>query len=149
MKLNWMVGASVAALILTSACSKSSSGPEGSVAVNQSGRGVDVDVSYSNRQDFIAKMKDEAKNLESQMERLQVKATNAADNASAEAKTKLETLKEKSKNLNVEIDKAQNSNESTWNDVKASSRKAMDDAKNSFQDAKDWLSDKIHSATSK
>jgi hypothetical protein len=144
-----MLGASLAAVLVTSACSKSSSGPEGAIAVNQSGKGVDVDVSYSNRQDFISKMKEEGKNLEAEMERLQVKATNAADNASAEAKTKLEALKEKSKNLDVQIDKAQNASESTWDDVKASSRKAMDEAKSSFQDAKDWLSDKFHSATSK
>ena len=79
MKCNWMLGASFAAVLVTSACSKSSSGPEGAIAVNQSGKGVDVDVSYSNRQDFISKMKEEGKNLEAEMERLQVKATNAAE----------------------------------------------------------------------
>jgi hypothetical protein len=143
-----MTCAGVVALLVTGACSKSSSGPQGTIAVNQSGSNVDVDVSYSNRQDFISRMKDESKDIKAEIERLQVKATNAADNSAAAAKTKLQELKEKSSNLDVQIDKAQNATESTWNDVKASSRKAMDEAKNSFQDAKDWLSEKWQSATS-
>jgi peptidoglycan hydrolase CwlO-like protein len=141
MKWNYLIAASVAALLLTTACNQSSSNSAtGTASVSE--KGVDVDVSYQKRDDWVAKMKREASDLNAEIDRL-------AKDGSAEAKTKAETLKDKSKNLNVEIDKVQNATASTWEDVKASSSKAMDDAKSSFRDAKDWVARKLQEAGQK
>jgi hypothetical protein len=51
--------------------------------------------------------------------------------------------------LNVEIEKAQNATASTWEDVKSSSRRAMDDASAGFRDAKAWVGEKLQQAGEK
>jgi len=139
MKWNSMIAASVVALLLTTACEKKNSA-SGTASVGE--KGVEVDVSYAKKDDWVAKMKNEANKLGDEIERL-------SKDGSAEAKAKAETLKEKSKNLNVEIDKTQNATESTWDDVKSSSRRAMDDASASFRDAKDWVGRKLQQAGEK
>ena len=144
MKLNLQICAGVVALLLTAACGKSD-GAKSTVATHPSGSGVDVDVSFSQKQDLVSKMKSQLNDVNGEIEKLSSKASNSTDSASSDAKSKLETLKDKAKNLNVEIDKVQNATESTWNDIKASSRKAFDEAKNSFRDAKDWAAQKLES----
>ena len=139
MKWNGMIAAGVVALLLTTACEKSS---DAKATASVGDKSVDVDVSYAKKDDWISKMKSQANDLSAEIQRL-------STNGSEEAKSKLETLKEKSKNLNVEIDKAQNSTESTWSDVKASSKKAMDEASDSFRDAKDWVARKLQQAGDK
>lgn len=139
MKLNLMIAASVVALLLTTACEKSNNaGASASVGDKK----VDVDVSFAQRDDWVSKMKAQAKDLGNEIERL-------SKDGSAEAKAKAETLKEKSKNLNVEINKTENATESTWSDVRSSSRKAMDDVGASFRDAKNWVGEKLQQAGEK
>jgi len=139
MKWNGMLAVGVVALLLTTACEKSA-GTKATASVGD--KSVDVDVSYAQKDDWISKLKSQASDVNAEIQRL-------STNGSEEAKSKLETLKDKSKNLNVEIDKAQNATESTWNDVKASSKKAMDEASASFQDAKDWVAKKLQQAGDK
>jgi peptidoglycan hydrolase CwlO-like protein len=139
MKSNLMIAACVAALLLTTACEKSPSA-QGTASVGE--KGVNVDVSFSERDDWVSKMKSEANKLESEIERL-------SKEGSAEAKAKADELRAKSKNLNVEIDKTQNANSSNWEDVKASSRRAMDDAGDAFRDAKNWVGEKLQQAGQK
>lgn len=125
MKLNGMIAASVAALLLTTACEKQS-GASATASVGD--KKVDVDVSLKERDDWVSKMKAQAEDVGKEIERL-------SKEGSAEAKIKAEALKEKSKGLNEQIDKAQNATAETWNDVKAGTQKAMDDVK-------DWWNSK-------
>ena len=125
MKWNGMIAASVVALLLTTACEKQS-GASASASVGD--KKVDVDVSLKERDDWVSKMKAQVNDVNAEIERL-------AKDGSAEAKVKAESLKEKSKGLNVEIEKAQNATAETWNDVKSGTKKAMDDVK-------DWWNSK-------
>jgi hypothetical protein len=104
---------------------------------------VEVEYSYSQKDELVSKMKQQLADVNDEMKRLSDKIANSAGNAKEEAKPKLEALKEKAKNLDVYIDKAQNATESTWGDVKDGSRKALDDAKRGFNEARAWLADKI------
>ena len=61
----------------------------------------------------------------------------------AEAKPKLETLREQTARLNKQLDEAKNATESTWDSVKTTSKKAFNDLKDGFQKARQWVSDKI------
>ncbi len=45
--------------------------------------------------------------------------------------------------MNQQLDEARNATESTWDSVKAGSRKTWDAMKNDFQQARQWASDKI------
>ena len=136
MKLNLTIAASVVALLLTTACDKNEASARGSASVGE--KGVEVNVSMKERDDWVSKMKGQLNDMNAEIQRL-------SKDGSAEAKVKAESLKDKSKNLNVEIDKAQNATSETWNDIKSSSKKAMDDVKDGFRDAKDWAADKLDS----
>jgi len=143
MKLNLMIVSCVAVLLLTTACEKSANtSPSAQGTASVGDKGVDVDVSFQKRDDWVSKMKAEGNKLKAEIERL------SKDN-SAEAKAKADALRDKSKNLDVEIDKAQNATASTWDDVKSSSKRAMDDAGNAFRDAKDWVGQKLQEAGQK
>jgi ElaB/YqjD/DUF883 family membrane-anchored ribosome-binding protein len=146
MKFNSMIAASVVALLLTTACEKKTGA---SANVSAGDKSVDVDVSYAKKDDLVSKMKNQLSDVNDEIKRLGEKASNATDNAGSESKARLESLKEKATNLNVQIDKVQNATESTWADVKASSKKALDEAKDSFQRAKDWTADKLQQAGQK
>ena len=135
MKLNVTIAASVVALLLTTACDRNDASARGSASVGE--KGVEVNVSMKERDDWVSKMKSELNDVNAEIERL-------AKDGSAEAKAKSETLRDKSKNLNVEIEKAQNATAETCNDIKASSKKALDDVKDGFRDAKDWAADKLN-----
>ena len=113
------------------------------VATPSGSKTVEVEYSYKEKPAFIAKLKDEAKDLNAQMKDLGDKMANSTEDAREKLRTKMDALKEKSKNLDVQIDKAQNATESTWNDVKAGAKNAFEDAKQSFRDAKNWTADKL------
>ena len=109
--------------LLGSACSESNK----SVTVQADGKpassekGIEVEYSYAQKNDFVAKLKEEL----------------------SDVNRELEEMKAKAKNLDVEVNRAENATESTWNDVKASSKKAFGDMKEGFRDARQWTADKI------
>ena len=45
--------------------------------------------------------------------------------------------------LGKQLDEVKNASESTWDSVKAGSKKAYDELKDSFQQSRQWLSDKV------
>lgn len=52
-------------------------------------------------------------------------------------------LREKADPLGKQLDKARNATESTWDGVKAGSKKAYDELKEGFNQSRRWVSDKI------
>ena len=76
------------------------------------------------------------------MDQLSAKIEKANDTAKAEAKPKLRALREKADQLGKQVDAARNATESTWDSVKAGSRKAYDEFEG-FNEARQWVSDKI------
>jgi len=113
------------------------------VSTPSGSKSVEVEYSYKEKPAFVEKLKSEASDLNAQMKELGNKMSNSTEAAREKLRPKMDALKEKSKNLDVQIDKAQNATESTWNDVKAGARNAFEDAKQSFRDAKDWTADKL------
>jgi peptidoglycan hydrolase CwlO-like protein len=143
-----IVGASVGALLLCVGCNKSDHSTvkaETSVSTSKTDKGpsVDVDYSYSQKNEFVAKMKEQLADVNREIEKLSSKVASSSEDASKDAKARIERLKEKSKDLNVEIGHTESATEATWNDVKARSKKVYGDVKDSFRDAGDWVSEKI------
>jgi predicted nucleic acid-binding Zn-ribbon protein len=140
-------------LLAAGGCSKSNQASldvnAGTSASNESGSSkskgpsVDVDYSYSQKNDYVAKLKSQMADINKQIDNLSDKVANASADARAQASPRLEALKAKARNLDVQIDKVQNASESTWDEVKMNSKKAFSDMKDGFRDARQWLSEKI------
>jgi hypothetical protein len=143
MKRKFFTLSSAVLLLATSACNKTETTTVTSQTEKGSAKKVEVEYSYSEKPKLVEKLKSELNEVNGEIKRVGDKMADSTEQARAEAKPKLEALKEKAKNLDVYIDKAQNATESTWNDVKAGSQKALDEAKAGFTEARQWLSDKI------
>lgn len=109
----------------------------------ESSKKVEVEYSYSQKDELVSKMKKQLADVNDELKRFSDKVANSTGSAKEEAKPKLEALKEKARNLDVYIDKAQNATEATWADVKDGSHKALDETKQAFTDARAWLAEKI------
>ena len=101
------------------------------------------DYTYAQKSAFVEKMQAQLADLNRDLDQLSAKVEKSSDTAKAEAKPKLQALRAQTDKLNQQLDKARNATESTWDDVKAGSRKAYDEAKDSFQQARQWVSDKL------
>jgi len=59
------------------------------------------------------------------------------------SKPKLQALRDQVAKLNQQLDAAKNATESAWGDVKASFQKGYGELKDGFNQARQWVSDKI------
>ena len=101
------------------------------------------DYTYAQKTEFVDKMQAEMAVINRDMDQLAAKIDKASDTAKAEAKPKLQALREQTDKLNQQLDKAKSATESTWDDVKAGTKKAYSDLKDDFQQARQWVSDRI------
>ena len=101
------------------------------------------DYTYAQKSTFVESMKGQLVALNRDLALLSAKVEKSSDSAKAEAKPKLQALRDQADKLGQQLDKAQNATESTWEDVKAGSKKAYDELANGFQQARQWVSDKV------
>ena len=101
------------------------------------------DYTYAQKTEFVGQNAGPVGRLNRDLDQLAAKIEKASDTVKAEAKPKLQALREQTDKLNQQLDKAKNATESTWDDVKAGTKKAYNDLKDSFQQARQWVSDKI------
>jgi archaellum component FlaC len=137
---NWMAVTSVA---LAAACSKTETTTSQTERGADTSKKIEVEYSYNDKPKLVTKLKSELADVNDEIKRMGDKIASSSDKAAEEAKPKLEQLKEKAKNLDLHIDKVQNSTEATWEDVKEGSKKALDDVKAGFNEARAWAAEKI------
>jgi phage host-nuclease inhibitor protein Gam len=101
------------------------------------------DYSYAQRDEFVAQMRKELAEIEEELDRLSAKVDGASGVAKTDAEAKLEAVREKWVLAKTQLDRAENATESTWDDVKGTFKKSYGDLKDSVEDARQWLSDKI------
>jgi len=101
------------------------------------------DYTYAQKTAFVETMQTQLAALNRDLDQLAAKVEKSSDTAKAEAKPKLQALRDQADKLNQQLDKAKNATESTWNDVKAGTKKAYNELKDGFQQARQWVSDKI------
>ena len=146
--------ATLSALTLTLAlagCKESSDGLPKSTSAQLAQAGQDTkeaaeevkEYAYAQKAEFVTKMQAQLAVINRDLDQLSVKIEKANDAAKAEAKPKLEALREQIALLKKQLDEAGNATESTWDSVKAGSRKAYDGLKTGFQQARQWASEKI------
>ena len=101
------------------------------------------DYAYAQKAEFVAKMQTQLADLHKELDQLAAKIEKSSDAAKAEAKPKIEALREQAARLTKQLDVAKDATESTWNDVKAGFKKGYGELKDGFQQARQWVSDKI------
>ncbi len=101
------------------------------------------DYAYAQKAEFVEKMQSQLAEINKDLDQLSAKIEKSTDAAKAEAKPKLEKLRGQAAKLNKQLDEARNATESTWNDVKAGFKKGYGELKDGFQQARQWVSDKI------
>jgi len=101
------------------------------------------DYTYAQKSAFVETMKIQLSALNRDLDQVSAKVEKSSDAAKAEAKPKLQALRDQADKLNQQLDKAKNATESTWDDVKTGTKKAYDELANGFQQASQWVSDKV------
>jgi chromosome segregation ATPase len=101
------------------------------------------DYTFAQKAEFVAAMQSQLDALNKDIDELAAKVESSSDAVKAEAKPKLQALRDQAAQLNKQLDDAKNATESTWDSVKAGFTKAYDATKNGFNEARQWVSDKI------
>ena len=101
------------------------------------------DYTYAQKAEFVAAMQVQLDALNKDLDQLAAKIDSSSDAVKAEAKPKLQALRDQAAQLNKQLDDAKNATESTWDSVKAGCSKAYDATKDGFNQARQWVSDKI------
>ena len=101
------------------------------------------DYTYAEKAEFIAKMRSESVAVHADLDKLSAKVEKATDQAKADARPKLQALRDRLAKLDQQIAAANDATESTWNEVKTGFKKGYGDLQEEFRQARQWVSDKI------
>ena len=101
------------------------------------------DYTFAQKDAFVVKMQGQMAAINRDLDQLMARVEKSSDAAKAEAKPKLQALRDQAAKLNQQLDEAKNATESTWGDVKAGFKKGYNELSDGFQAARQWVSDKI------
>jgi membrane-associated HD superfamily phosphohydrolase len=102
-----------------------------------------TEYAYTRKAEFVATMNKELVALQDDLDRLSAKAESSAGSVKAEAKSRLETAREKFSQTKNLLAQAEGSTESTWNGATGVVRQSYASLKDSVDETRRWLSDKI------
>jgi chromosome segregation ATPase len=101
------------------------------------------DYTFAQKAEFVKTMQGQLDTLNKDLDQLSAKIDSSSDAVKAEAKPKLQALRDQTAQLNKQLEDASNATESTWDSVKTGFQKAYDATKDGFNQARQWVSDKI------
>jgi len=101
------------------------------------------DYTFAQKDEFVKAMQGQLATLDKDLDTLSAKIDKSSDAVKAEAKPKLQALREQAAKLNQQLADAQNATESTWDSVKAGTKTAYESVEKGFNDARQWVSEKI------
>jgi methyl-accepting chemotaxis protein len=101
------------------------------------------DYTFAQKAEFVEKMQGQLAEINKDLDQLAAKIEKSSDAIKAEAQPKLQALRDQTARLNKQLDEVKNATESTWDSVKATSKKAYNELKDGFNQARQWVSDKI------
>ena len=101
------------------------------------------DYTFAQKDEFVKYMQGQLTTLNQDLDKLSAKIDSSSDAIKAEAKPKLQALRDQATKLNQQLADAQNATESTWDSVKAGTKSAYESVEKGFNDARQWVSDKI------
>ena len=98
---------------------------------------------FAQKAEFVKSMQGQLATLNQDLDKLAAKIDSSSDAVKAEAKPKLQMLREQAAKLNQQLVDATNATETTWDSVKAACEKGYEATKDGFNQARQWLSEKI------
>jgi chromosome segregation ATPase len=101
------------------------------------------DFTFAQKAEFVKTMQAQLDALNKDLDQLSAKIDSSSDAVKAEAKPKLQALRDQTAKLNTQLDDAKNATESTWDSVKNGFTKAYEATKDGFNQSRQWVSDKI------
>ncbi|MGA3142238.1 MAG: hypothetical protein ABSF10_04255 [Verrucomicrobiota bacterium] len=101
------------------------------------------DFTFAQKAEFVKTMQGQLDALNKDLDELSAKIDSSSDAVKAEAKPKLQALRDQAAQLNKQLDEARNATESTWDSVKTGFQTAYEATKDGFNQARQWVSDKI------
>jgi len=101
------------------------------------------DYTFAQKAEFSAAMQSQIAEINRDLDALETKLAGASAEVKAEAKPKIEALRAQSAALTKQLDLVKDSTESTWDSVKAGTKKAYGELKDGFNAARQWVSEKI------
>ena len=101
------------------------------------------DYTFAQKAEFASKMKSQLAEINQDLDKLSATIDKSSDAVKAKAKPALQGLRDKMAQLSRQLDDVKNATESTWDSVKAGSKKAYNELKDGFNQARQWVSDKI------
>ncbi len=102
-----------------------------------------MDYTYAQKAQFAENLEARVTALNKELDLLSTRIEQANDEFKAQAKPKLQALRDQTAQLKTQLDQVKNANESTWDSVKTSAEKAYEGLKDGVRDARQWVSDKI------
>ena len=101
------------------------------------------DYTFAQKAEFTEKMQGQLAAINADLDQLSAKIEKSSDAVKAEAKPKLQVLRDQTAQLNKQLDEVKNATESTWDSVKTGFKKGYEATKDGFNQARQWVSDKI------
>ena len=101
------------------------------------------DYTFAQKDEFVKYMQGQLTTLNQDLDKLAAKIDSSSDAVKAEAKPKLQALRDQATKLNQQLADASNATETTWDSVKAGTKQAYEAVEKSFNDARQWVCDKI------
>jgi cytochrome c556 len=101
------------------------------------------DYTFAHKEAFVVKMQGQMAAINRDLDQLMARVEKSSDAAKAEAKPRLQALRDQAAKLNQQLDEARNATEPTWDAVKAGFKKGYNELSEGFQAARQWVSDKI------
>jgi hypothetical protein len=102
-----------------------------------------TDYTFAQKAEFVEKMQGQLAELNRDLDQLAAKIEKSSAAIKAEAQPKLQVLRDQMAQLSKQLDEAKNATESTWDSVKGGFKKGYEASKEGFQQARQWVSDKI------
>jgi chromosome segregation ATPase len=101
------------------------------------------DYTYAQREEFVATMQRRLDEINRDLDQLAAEVEKSSDAAKAETKPKLQALRDQTARLTSQLAEARSATESTWDSVKAGFKQGYSELENGFNEARQWVSDKI------
>jgi uncharacterized coiled-coil protein SlyX len=101
------------------------------------------DYTYAQKAEFVAETQKELAEFQTALDRLAARVDRSRGEAKADAKIRLDAVRENWARAKTQLGQAESATEATWNDVKRGLQKSRDELKESFENSRQWLSDKI------
>ncbi len=98
---------------------------------------------YDQKAQFIAAMEADMAAINRSINELSVRIERSAADVKAAANPRLNELRNQASLLEARINEVKGSTATTWDTVKANTRETYDNLINNFDDARQWMSDKL------